>query len=174
MNFATTHLKANLVRGFSATVLVGAVLIGGLTPASASPGGRDRGNLIPWSEAQGHPSIGDRPGIYIWHEGDTVNIVSQSEHHKTAAMKVTVRNGRIEDVRRIHDEHNDTVIFPKNNVVEFKSRTDDGRDEIKFHVGGGNALVFNVRQSNERDRPVYVGGHNVRYDRGNLAFNLNR
>jgi len=149
------------------------VIVGGLTPANALPGQRDR-DTFPWSKAAGHPSMGDRPGIYVWHDGDTVNIVSQSEHPKTAAIHVVVRDGRINDVRRLHDERGDTIVFARDNAVEFKSRTNDGRDEIRFHIVNGKSLVLNLKQPWEKDRPLFIGGQEIRTDRNNVVFNLNR
>ena len=99
MNFASTPLKSKLLRGVLAVSLTSAVVIGGLSAANALQGPHGGRDAFPWSKACGHPSIGDKPGIYIWHDGDTVNIVSHSEHPKTAAMRVTVKDGKITDYR---------------------------------------------------------------------------
>jgi hypothetical protein len=117
-----------------------------------------------WRDSAGRPAMGDHAGIYIWHEGKTVYVATESEHRKNTGIRATLRNGRIDNVSRIHDERGDTIIQPRNNEVEFKSRTWDGRDEMRFDVDGGGQLVIDVRQPHERNRPIFVGGGDLRVD----------
>lgn len=137
-----------------------------------NPGHGGGAATFTWRDAAGRPHMGDQAGIYIWHEGNTVFIASQSEFKKTTAIQAVDRNGRIVNVSRIHDERGDTISQPKDNTVIFKSRTYDGRDEMRFDVVNGKVLAVQIRQPNEHQRPIYVGGTELRTTDNRIAIRL--
>ncbi len=152
-------LFSNAVRG---TAIAGLVVLSLAAVAGPQGPARGAGEVFSWRDAAGRPSMRDQAGIFIWHEGNTFFVTSQSEHHKTTDVHAMLRGGRIVNVSRLHDERGDSISQRRDNEVNFKSQTWDGRDEMRFDVVNGDALTVTVRQPHERNRPIYVGGSEMR------------
>lgn len=149
--------------------------IAALKPPQIEPLTRNRGNaqIFSLAESAGRPTPRDQRGIYIWHEGNTWFVLSQSEHHKFVSIRVVDHGGTIDNIHRNIDNHGDSVRHPSPNVVLFRSTTGDGRDEIRFDSIGGKNLLFDVDQFRGERRPIYVGGSEIRADRQNIVIRLN-
>lgn len=169
------NLNKSLAALAVCAIAVGAIAAYRPPTAGVQPLTRNRGNVQIFSlrESAGRPTPRDARGIYIWHEGDTWFVLSQSEQHKFVQVRAVVRGGTIDNIHRMIDERGDSVRHPSPNTVVFHSTTGDGRDEIRFDVHGGQNLVFDVDQGRGERRPIYVGGSEIRADRQNIVIRLN-
>ncbi len=158
------------------TIALAALLA--VTVAQAQTPRAERRQTIPWSITAGRPSVNfDRAvGIYIWHDGNTVHIVSSDNKRngQVSHGSITLRGkGRIFDVDRRFLEGEDHV-GRTGDVIRFKMDTHTGNDGFTFKIDGGKHLVVDIDQRGRNDRNVYLGSAQVAANRGILVFDLSR
>lgn len=149
-----------------------------LSPNISSSQGGEKRHRLPWSLAQGRPRIdfGRAVGIYIWHEGNVVHIVSSDNKPNGQVVNGTIRlrgKGMINAIGRQHDEKEDRTRM-KPNAIRFRLDTHTGSDGLTFGIQGGQALAVDFDQPGRMDRNVYIGAGQRVVNGGILVFDLDR
>jgi hypothetical protein len=173
---------------FSKTIIIGLAIVATVgvsaqrTPIiqrGAQKAPRESRERMPWSEAAGRPQInfGRAVGIYIWHDGNRVHILSADDKKNGQVIRggITLRGpgARVFDVDKVKDEGGDHVT-KNGDHIRFRLDTFTGEDGFKFSIQGGHFLVFDIDQKGLGDRNVYVGASQIVANKGIVAFDLSK
>jgi hypothetical protein len=135
-------------------------------------------HALPWSKAQGRPAIeaGRSVGFFLWHDGDTVNVVTtdESDRGQNFAGKVRVTQGRISNPRGMKLDRPDRFRQVQPNLLDFHFDTHEATDGVRFTVHGGRFIVFNLRYQGHKTEHVFYGKRMIEAERDPLIFDLSR
>lgn len=170
-------MKASWIKIAAAAAL--GVMIAGGAQAQKGPGkGKHNKHAIAWSQAEGKPSFqpGRSVGFYVWHEGNTVYVVTTSESDKGVRFggKIIAQDGSIADVRGMKDEKVDKIKQPKPNEVAFHFVTHEGTDGVKFTLNGGQRLRLALQQEGHKTEHIFYGARAIEAERDPVVFDLTR
>lgn len=164
------------------TVLAASVIGGAVSPSYAGSGqiGKrgERREWIPWSVAAGRPDINfsRAVGIYIWHDGPTVHILSADQSRNGEIIHGTIKlhgKGRIYDLDRQQIEGGDHV-GRHGDTIGFRLDTYNATDGFKFSLTGGDSLVIDIDQKGRNDRNVYIGRRQIAANAGVVVIDMRR
>jgi hypothetical protein len=143
---------------------------------------------IPWSKAEGKPKDfmpGKSVGFFIWHEGNTVYLITTSESDKgelfTGRIHIIGKDSKITDVTGIHlekgnlsEKKGDYFEVEGNKFIKFHFNTAEGVDGIKFKIENGSYLAFFVELEKHKTHHIFIGANETEVDRDPFAFDLSK
>ena len=120
-------------------------------------------NPVPWSLAEGKDKVdaGAEDGVYIWHKGDEVHIVTTSTS-KTGVLFggiIEVDKGAITDVKSSSNEKKDLWKQVSPTQISFAFETHKGKDGLHFRVPGATKIGILAKEKSAKvsDAPIFIG-----------------
>jgi hypothetical protein len=133
---------------------------------------------LPWSLAAGKPTITkDSVGFFIWHEGDTVYLLScgETQRGQKFAGKIRVKGGAIANAKAIMNEKNDKFITQtRPDELTFRFDVHEAQDGVKFTLTQGTHLLFGLRREGKKSDQIYIGANNFHARTNPVVFDLSR
>jgi len=143
-------------------------------------------DAIPWSKAEGRPKNlvpGRSVGFFIWHEGNTVYLITTSESDKgelfTGRIRIIGKRAKISDVSGLHLENGnpsekkgDYFEIIGDKEIKFHFNTGEKTDGIKFKIENGKFLVFNLELEKHKTHHIFIGANEIEVNKDPFAFDL--
>jgi hypothetical protein len=139
--------------------------------------------VIPWSHADTRPSLqnGDQPGLYIWHEKNTVYVaaVGGASGVHVYEGSIDIENGRFDTLKNVSADGQDKFSRDANNRVTFRLNTGRKNDMFKFNLREGantspaTLKIYATLDGQPTDR-LFFGGPMTQVLANPATFDLRR
>ncbi len=183
--------KTIAVSALALTALMGTV--GGLIATTAQPAEAqryraqprrrpvNRTGVLSWTAAQGQPRVDagrSVTGFYIWHDRNTVHIVSNDRTKGrdiySGTVEITGRNAKLDTLRNEYGERGDRFGLVGDDKVTFRFDTHQAKDGFAFNLRGGQRLVFRLNRDGRKTGRIFYGPGKTEAYGDPVVFDLDR